>query len=62
VFQTIPLQSGTASEPVTFAFSSELGGHWTSVLGWRGNQFWVVESTNVFVVDVTNGQAVGRWP
>jgi outer membrane protein assembly factor BamB len=62
VFQTIPLQSGTASEPVTFAFSTELGGHWTSVLGWRGNQFWVTESTNVFVVDVTNGQAVGRWP
>jgi hypothetical protein len=62
VFQTIPLQSGTASTPVNYNFSSSIGGHWVGILGWRGNEFWVVESTNLFVVDVTNGQSVGRWP
>jgi hypothetical protein len=62
VFQTIPLQSGTASEPVTFNFSNEPGGHWTGILGWRGNELWLTESSDVFVIDVTTGQAVGRWP
>jgi outer membrane protein assembly factor BamB len=62
IFQTIPLQSGTASAPVTFHFSNTIGGHWVGILGWRGNEFWVVESTNLFVIDVTNGQAAGRWP
>jgi outer membrane protein assembly factor BamB len=62
VFQTIPLQSGTASEPVTFNFSNAPGGHWVGILGWRGNEFWVTEDTNLFVIDVTSGDASGRWP
>ncbi|HUF38000.1 MAG TPA: PQQ-binding-like beta-propeller repeat protein [Anaerolineales bacterium] len=62
VIQTIPLQSGTASEPLTFHFSDIPGGHWIDILGWRGSEFWVTEATNLFVIDITSGEAAGRWP
>lgn len=63
VFQTIPLQSGTASAPVSYTIGGNgMVSFWTSVLGWRNDTFWLLAGSNVLVVDVTTGEGVSAWP
>lgn len=62
IFQTIPLQSGTASAPLTYNMSGDSGGYWTSILGWRNNEFWVLGDTTLHVIDSSTAQTTHRWP
>jgi len=61
VLQTIPLQSGTASAPITVDLPGT-GALWTRVLGWRGNELRLLVDTTMRVIDVTSGNVSARWP
>ncbi len=62
IFQLIPLQSGTASSPMTVNVPSDIGAYWVEILGWRGSEFWAVVDSAVTVVETATGTVNHTWP
>jgi hypothetical protein len=62
ILQTIPLQSGTASPPLTVPIASSLGAYWVELVGFRGSEFWLAADATVRVINVDSGQVQHAWP
>ncbi len=62
LLQTIPLQSGTASAPVSVALQESLTGFLVNMAGWHGSRLWLVVGTDLYQVDTASGMVEYLFP